>query len=331
MTDGGKKPDLHVVGDAQSAPQSAAPESAPKPQWKTREAWIEDGRRLGERIERDRWALGDWACHGERAYGELAAAAANIGVAYQTLRHLASVAGKIELCRRRHNLSWSHHAEVASLPVETGDELLDRAAAEDWSRERMREEARAASRLGQLEAENKQHLAEIARLRQKRDPDYAAQVARETVDRTLVRMKAESRVVKEATSRAAAMFECLGADEIAGNIHGNKRKTLARDSARAFGALSAQVRTARADAAPTIERIAGRSKTQVEAAVCVLMDDTEEALHEIVRRIEAAELDPEQANAVKDVFEARMQAMSGLVKGTVHPAVKRLAGTGSSQ
>ena len=61
------------------------------------------------------------------------------------------------------------------------------------------------------------------------------------------------------------------------------------------------------------------------------MDDTEEALHEIVRRLEAAELDPEQAGAVKDAFEARMQAMSDLVKGKVRPAVKRLAGTGGSQ
>lgn len=326
MTDGdNKKPDLHVVGGPEGSSDSAT-----ETRWATREEWLAHGRRLGERVERDRWSLGDWACHGERAYGELAAAAAEIGIGYGYLRNLVTVAHKIELSRRRDNLSWDHHAAVASLPVETADELLARAAAEGWSRERMREEARTASELGQLKAQYEEVLAENARLRRKRDPDNAAQVARETVDRTLVRMKAESRVVKEATVRASAMFECLGADEIAGNIHGNKRKTLARDSARAFGALSAQVRTARADAAPTIERIAGRGKTPVEAAVCVLMDDAEESLREIARRIEAAELDTEQAGAVKDAFEARMKAMSGLVKGTVHPAVKRLAGTGGS-
>ena len=324
MTDSGKnKPDLQVVGETESAAQCGAPEGSPETGWTTRDEWLNVGRRLGERMERDRWALGDWACHGERAHGDLAAAAIEIGVAYQTLRNLATVARKIDLSRRRDKLSWSHHAEIACLAPEIGDELLARAEAEGWPHSVMRDEARAASRLGQLEAENKEQLAEIARLRKKRDPDNTALVAREAVEQTLVRMKAESRVIKEATGRTSAMFECLGADEIAGNIHGNKRGALARDSARAFGSLSAQVRTARADAAPTIERIAKSGKTPTQASVDVLMDDIGEAMREVARRVEAAKLDPDQAKALSKAFDARMEAIGQAAVKDVHGALDR--------
>ena len=92
MTD---RPDLHPVGSASTASSD----------WATREEWLEAGRRLSERSERDRWALGDWACHGERAYGDLVKAAALIGLSYGALRNLASVARKIELSRWRYLLS----------------------------------------------------------------------------------------------------------------------------------------------------------------------------------------------------------------------------------
>ena len=134
-----ERPDLRVVG-------ADAPDA-----WSTREGWLEAGRRLSERTERDRWALGDWASVGERAYGDLAAAAGEIGIAHQTIRNLATVARKVELSRRRDSLSWSHHAAIAALPADVGDDLLSRAAAEGWSRETMREEARAASREARLE------------------------------------------------------------------------------------------------------------------------------------------------------------------------------------
>ena len=45
----------------------------------------------------------------------------------QTLMHAASVAGKVEICRRRQNLSWSHHQEVASLLPAEQDKWLDMA------------------------------------------------------------------------------------------------------------------------------------------------------------------------------------------------------------
>lgn len=46
---------------------------------------------------------------------------------YDTLRKYKAVGRQIELGRRRPNLSFKHHQEVAYLPAETQDALLDRA------------------------------------------------------------------------------------------------------------------------------------------------------------------------------------------------------------
>ncbi len=319
MSDGGgKRPDLHVVGGAEGTEKPAGPDATA---WETREAWLEAGRRLGERTERDRWALGDWACHGERAYGDLAAA--EIGVAYQTIRNLATVARKIELSRRRDSLSWSHHAEIASLPVDVGDALLDRAEAEGWSHAVMREKARAASEVAQLEARLKKLSDENEQLHREKAPETAEEKARDAVRQTLTRMKAEGRVVNDAVRRTATMFMGLGDKKVAGSLHGNRRSGLARDSARAFAALSAQTRNARADVAHTIGLIAKDGKSPAEASVTALLDEIEEAMREITRRLDAAELNPAQAKAVSDAFNARMDALKATVTGDVHKALDR--------
>ena len=87
-----------------AAPRAPAA-ALPRPRGATREEWLAHGRRLGERVERDRWALGDWACHGEQAYGDLAEAAAKIRIGYGYLGNLKSVARKVEVSRRRETLS----------------------------------------------------------------------------------------------------------------------------------------------------------------------------------------------------------------------------------
>ena len=74
------------------------------------------------------------------------------------------------LSRQRDSLSWSHHAAVAALPAEVGDDLLSRAAAEGWSREA--------------------HLAaEVARLRHRLSAPGLA-------DRVRVRLDAERPLAK---------------------------------------------------------------------------------------------------------------------------------------
>jgi N6-adenosine-specific RNA methylase IME4 len=90
--------------------------------------WCAAGQMLG-RIEHSvSWWIGDWWAFGEASYGERKAIVAADdwdGPAYQTCRNAASVAGKFELSRRRDDLSFAHHAEVAALPPDKADRLLD--------------------------------------------------------------------------------------------------------------------------------------------------------------------------------------------------------------
>lgn len=68
-------------------------------------------------------------------YGEMySQALGETGKEYETLAHAVWVAGQFETWRRRQNLSWSHHAEVASLEPAEQDYWLDRAETEGWTR-----------------------------------------------------------------------------------------------------------------------------------------------------------------------------------------------------
>jgi N6-adenosine-specific RNA methylase IME4 len=88
------------------------------------------------------WWIGDWVNFGERRYGEKYAQALEATpYEYATLRDAAWVAGRIELSRRRDNLSWSHHRVAAALATqEEADEILARAVAEKLSRNDLRAE-----------------------------------------------------------------------------------------------------------------------------------------------------------------------------------------------
>ena len=102
--------------------------------------WEEIGLSLQMMGKAIQWWIGDWINFGERRYGESYAQAIEVtGYAYGSLRNAAWVASEIELSRRRDNLSWSHHNEVASLPVEKQDEWLDAAEANDWSHKDLRD------------------------------------------------------------------------------------------------------------------------------------------------------------------------------------------------
>jgi hypothetical protein len=48
-----------------------------------------------------------------------------VGPAYESCRAAARVARDFEMCRRRHDLSFAHHREVAGLPPVEADALLD--------------------------------------------------------------------------------------------------------------------------------------------------------------------------------------------------------------
>lgn len=112
--------------------------------------WSEIGGTL-KRIERSvLWWIGDWLRYGERRYGETYSQAIEAsGYDIETCRAAKWVSEKIETVRRRTDLSWSHHKEVAALSQDAQDDLLDRAATQQWSRNELRAEVyRLKNRIG---------------------------------------------------------------------------------------------------------------------------------------------------------------------------------------
>jgi hypothetical protein len=74
------------------------------------------------------WWLGDWWAFGEARYGERKAivdAEDWEGPAYQTCVNASNIAKRFEHNRRRLDLTFNHHAEVAALPPDEADALLD--------------------------------------------------------------------------------------------------------------------------------------------------------------------------------------------------------------
>jgi hypothetical protein len=93
------------------------------------------------------WWVGDWIRYGSAHWGEKYAEAARVtGLDAKTLRNIAYVASRFDLSRRRDNLSWTHHAELAALVPDQQDEWLDRALLLRLSPGDLRIELRAAQR-----------------------------------------------------------------------------------------------------------------------------------------------------------------------------------------
>lgn len=97
--------------------------------------WQAIGARLMKQGRSWPWKVGDWVFFGEGAYGErYKEAMETTGLEYQTLANYAHVAGRFEFSRRRYELTFAHHAEVASLGSdEEQDAWLDTAIAERWN------------------------------------------------------------------------------------------------------------------------------------------------------------------------------------------------------
>lgn len=105
------------------------------------EQWLGIGEALKGMERSVMWWIGDWLRYGERSYGEMYSQALDAtDLSYQTLRDAKWVAESVELSRRRDNLSWSHHKEVAALDRAAQDELLDLADSEGMNRNKLRAE-----------------------------------------------------------------------------------------------------------------------------------------------------------------------------------------------
>jgi hypothetical protein len=115
----------------------------------TFEQWADMGQRIARVATGSMWSLGDWLIYGESTYGERYRSALDATqFDYQTLRNVAWVARSFEMPRRRDALSFSHHAEVASLSQAEQDLWLTRAQSGGWSRNELRRQLAAHYRRG---------------------------------------------------------------------------------------------------------------------------------------------------------------------------------------
>lgn len=109
----------------------------------TFEEWEDAGNRLRLINRACQWWWGDWLNYGERAYGEKYTQALETSeYEEKTLRTTSWVARQIGMSRRRDILSFSHHAEVASLEATEQDAWLDKAVANEWGVHELRRELR---------------------------------------------------------------------------------------------------------------------------------------------------------------------------------------------
>lgn len=101
--------------------------------------WLTAGELLKSLDRSLPWMIGDWLNYGEDHYGETYTQALdNTDYEYQTLNDQKWVAAKIEVSRRRENLSWSHHREVAAISSKEQDFWLDVAERECLTRKELR-------------------------------------------------------------------------------------------------------------------------------------------------------------------------------------------------
>jgi hypothetical protein len=107
------------------------------------DTWRDIGVRIGRAGTRFQFVVGDWLLFGEQKYGAKYLEAQDLtGLSYGTLANLKYIAGAIDFHRRRENLSYGHHVEIAALDPADGDRLLDQAEAEGWNREQLRQAVR---------------------------------------------------------------------------------------------------------------------------------------------------------------------------------------------
>ena len=98
------------------------------------EEWAELGITIGLMSRSSMWYLGDWRNYGDKRFGEAASQAFEVlGVAYQTAANAKWLSKAFPFDERVPELTWSHHAVVASLPSEARAYWLRLAAQNGWT------------------------------------------------------------------------------------------------------------------------------------------------------------------------------------------------------
>lgn len=99
--------------------------------------------RLVREEKRIQWAIGDAINFGETNFpGMYEQWVEETGLSENTLSTMRWVAERIDPLRRRKDVGWSHHREVAALPAPVQDRLLDRAADKGMTRWEVRQAAK---------------------------------------------------------------------------------------------------------------------------------------------------------------------------------------------
>ncbi len=112
----------------------------------TYEQWDVYGRRLFNIINASAWALGDWLNYGEGRsdWGEMwLQAAQTTQKSEDSMMSAMNVCKKFPVDRRRQDLSFGHHREVAALPELDQNRFLDLAEQHQWSVRELREAIKA--------------------------------------------------------------------------------------------------------------------------------------------------------------------------------------------
>ncbi|GLW70976.1 hypothetical protein Kpho02_32750 [Kitasatospora phosalacinea] len=123
---------------------------------------LTEWKRLGKHLylitDSSSWWLGDWLVFGQDTYpGRYRQAMEETRLDYKTLRNYAWIARRFSVAERHPEVSFQHHAEVASLDPEERAAWLERAARGGWSRNTLRQQLRRATLAAPPEeARNKQ-------------------------------------------------------------------------------------------------------------------------------------------------------------------------------
>jgi hypothetical protein len=106
------------------------------------------GAMLGSLHHFNSFLIGDWLLYGEHTYGEkYAQAATRVGLSEQTLANYQSIANRVPPSRRRLTVSFSIHAEVASLSPNEQRHWLKVAEEEGLTKMELRERIRPQGEL----------------------------------------------------------------------------------------------------------------------------------------------------------------------------------------
>jgi hypothetical protein len=110
--------------------------------------WRDIGELLEQHHNRSLWWIADWAAYGDRQYRREYGAGLERIYTRGSLRNLASIANRVEPSRRRDNLSFSHHGEIAQLDADYQNAFLDDAFEKSWTVLELREQVAAFKNQG---------------------------------------------------------------------------------------------------------------------------------------------------------------------------------------